>query len=110
MTTRTIEGTPVFDGVSVMEVCMKHSKEAPEPPSTRSRRPVSPSFEALILRCLAKSPADRPANGAELLHAIEVCVVAATWTAADADAWWTSRNDPTLTGILTTTTSQIVVE
>jgi hypothetical protein len=105
-----VTGTPVFDGASVMEVCMKHSKETPEPPSTRGGRHVSPGFEALILRCLSKTPADRPGNGAELLYELDACVVADKWTAVDADAWWTNRNDPTLTGILTTTTSQIVVE
>ena len=71
---------------------------------------LSPADQALILRCLAKSPADRPANGTELLQAFEACVVAETWTAADADAWWVHRSNPTLTGVLTTTTSQIVAE
>ena len=50
-----------------MEICMKHVKEAPEPPSARCGKPVSPRLEALLVRCLAKSLSDRPADAAALL-------------------------------------------
>ena len=29
-----LTGSPVFSGATVMEICMKHAKEAPEPPSS----------------------------------------------------------------------------
>jgi hypothetical protein len=82
-----LTGTPVFSGATVMEICMKHVKEPPEPPSARSGKPVTPAVEAFLLRCLAKSPADRPKDAAELLVEIDACAVA-TWTAAQAAAWW----------------------
>jgi hypothetical protein len=87
-----LTGTPVFQGTTVMEICMKHVKEAPEPPSRRLGNPVSPGLEALLLRCLAKAPADRPADAAELLLALETCSVADAWTAADAAEWWARPN------------------
>jgi serine/threonine-protein kinase len=41
------------------------------PPRLRAVRPdVSPDLEAIVMRCLAKRPADRYANGAELTHAL----------------------------------------
>src|SRR5262249_10608366 len=83
-----LTGSPVFTGESVMEICMRHIKEAPVPPSIRSGKPVNADLESLLLRCLAKKPADRPANAAELLRALEACVLTEKWTSAAAAAWW----------------------
>jgi tRNA A-37 threonylcarbamoyl transferase component Bud32 len=83
-----LTGSPLFTGESVMEICMKHVKEAPEPPSARLRRPVSPDLEALLLRCLAKTPSDRPRDAGELLRELETCAVEGTWTLRDAVGWW----------------------
>jgi eukaryotic-like serine/threonine-protein kinase len=81
-----LTGTPVFTGTSVVEICMMHVKATPEPPSARRGRPVSPDLERLLLRCLAKSPSDRPADAACLLGELEACAVEGTWTADDAAA------------------------
>jgi serine/threonine protein kinase len=87
-----LTGTPVFSGASVMEICMKHVKDAPEPPSKRRGSSVSPALEALLLRCLAKAPSDRPRNAAEMMRELEACVVQGTWTDQDAAAWWAGRD------------------
>jgi serine/threonine-protein kinase len=86
-----LTGTPVFTGASVMEICMKHVKELPQSPSARIGRPVSPDLEGLLLRCLAKAPADRPRHAAEMLLELEACTVAGAWTAKDAADWWTAN-------------------
>jgi serine/threonine protein kinase len=86
-----LTGTPVFTGSTVMEICMKHVKEAPELPSVRLGKPVSAGLETLILQCLAKAPADRPKDAADLLQRLEACVVQGTWTASDASAWWATH-------------------
>jgi hypothetical protein len=86
-----LTGAPVFSGTTVMEICMKHVKEAPMPPSQRSGKPVSPALDALLLRCLAKAPADRPMNAAELLRELEACALTGVWTNAEAGAWWANR-------------------
>ena len=83
-----LTGTPVFSGTTVMEICMKHVKDVPEAPSVRKGQPVSADLEHLLLQCLAKSPADRPADASELLSRLEACEVEGAWTAADAAAWW----------------------
>src|SRR5262249_997438 len=83
-----LTGRAVFTGASIMETCLKHAREAPEPPSARSGKAVSPDLEALLLRCLAKAPADRPRDAADLLHDLEKCTVAGIWTAVEASAWW----------------------
>ena len=57
-----LTGTPVFNGTSVVEICMKHTQDVPERPSSRLGKPITPKLEELILRCLSKSPPARPAN------------------------------------------------
>ena len=83
-----LTGTPVFTGASVMEICMKHVQEAPERPSARHGGAISPGLEALLLRCLAKAPSDRPPNAGELLRELEACAGQGSWTVLDAAAWW----------------------
>jgi hypothetical protein len=83
-----LTGQPVFTGSTVMEICMKHVRETPTPPSTRLGRPVSTALEQLILRCLAKARADRPGDAGALLRELDKCSVAGRWSADDAAAWW----------------------
>ena len=86
-----LTGTPVFTGRSVVEICMKHVKVTPESPSARLGRPISSELEELVLRCLAKSPDDRPANAGEPARRLEACTIEGLWTADDAAAWWADR-------------------
>lgn len=83
-----LTGTPVFTGKTVMEICMKHVNDVPDAPSVRLGKPVSADLEALLLEGLAKSPADRPTDAADLLRKLDACVVKGIWTPADAAAWW----------------------
>jgi serine/threonine-protein kinase len=86
-----LTASPVFTGESVLEICMKHVQAEPEPPSARVGRPIGPALESLILRCLAKSQADRPADAAVLLRELEELLPAGHWTQDDAAAWWAAN-------------------
>lgn len=48
---------------------------------------MSPTFDALILKCLAKDPKARYADAGALLAALEALPLAA-WAEADAEASW----------------------
>ena len=87
-----LTGTPVFNGGTVMEICMKHVGETPQSPSARKGQEISAALEQLILKCLSKSPQARPANAGELLQLLENCTVNGRWTAADAAAWWAGHS------------------
>jgi serine/threonine-protein kinase len=82
-----VTGREVFTGQSVVEVCAKHLKDAPESPSAVSGVAIDPGFETLILRCLEKRPDDRPRDGAALADEIEQLQLEG-WTLDDARAWW----------------------
>ena len=60
----------------------------PEPPSARTGAIVSPDLEALLLACLAKRPADRPASAHALRDRLRACTRAGAWTNARAAEWW----------------------
>ena len=61
-----ITGTPVFDGENVLRILQQHVAENPEAPSKRLGGPVSAEFEAVLMKCLAKLPGDRPASASEM--------------------------------------------
>jgi len=86
-----LTGEPVFGGESAVEVFAHHLHSAPVAPSERLGRDVSADLEAIVLRCLAKSPSDRYPTAAELERALAACGEAAAWSADRARAWWTSR-------------------
>jgi CHASE1-domain containing sensor protein/tRNA A-37 threonylcarbamoyl transferase component Bud32 len=86
-------GEPVFDGESVVQVLSQHLHTAPVPPRERTKRPIPPSFERLILRCLEKAPERRPPTAHALLAALRDSRDVPPWTAQEADAWWTARGD-----------------
>ncbi len=81
-------GRHVFEGETVVEVLGKHLHTAPVPPSEALERPASPDLERIILRCLAKDPAERYAHGAELLEAFESCSFTGSWGQKEARDWW----------------------
>jgi serine/threonine protein kinase len=83
-----LTATTVFDGASVVEICMKHVQAVADPPSQRLGRRVSPDLEALILRCLSKRPEDRPQSAGELIDQLEALAAARTWGRQDARQWW----------------------
>ncbi len=103
-----LTGTPVFTATSLVELCTQHVKAAPEPPSRRLGRPVSPDLQELLLRCLAKKREDRPASASVLLDELDKCQPPQPWTRAEAAAWWrefirpqdaTLRSDMPQTGV-----------
>lgn len=82
-----LTGQPVFVGASVVEVCAQHLHSPPTPPSLRTSEPVPAALESLILRCLQKQPAERPASASELLQELSKSDIP-RWTREQAGDWW----------------------
>ncbi|MBV9880714.1 MAG: protein kinase [Gemmatirosa sp.] len=68
---------PFAGRATTQQLIAAHIAEMPAPLGTAAPA-VPPALAALVMRCLAKSPADRPASAAELLAALD----AATRTGA----------------------------
>jgi hypothetical protein len=65
-----VTGRPPFVGDDAIGVISQHINTAPVAPSWHNPS-VPPALEGLILRLLAKSPAERPASAAEVLAALQ---------------------------------------
>lgn len=86
-----LTGRELFTGATPMAICGMHLHVAPEPLSERAPDVPEP-LAALVMRCIAKSAADRPST--EELHEALVAMKTepwARWTRADARAWWTEH-------------------
>nr|MBA3847879.1 serine/threonine protein kinase [Planctomycetota bacterium] len=64
-----VTGRPPFTGDTPIEILSAHLKRAPADPRTHNRTLGRP-FADVVLRLLAKSPDDRPADAAALIAAI----------------------------------------
>ena len=93
-----LTGRLVFDAATPMQVAVAHATKPPLPPSEVSEEPIPEALDQLVLRCLAKDPAERPASATALLAALDAPLEGVTpWTAADAEGWWT-RHAPEVVG------------
>ena len=73
-----------------MAVMIVVVRDPVEPPS--HHRPGLPAdLERIILRCLAKSPADRYPDVAALDRDLAGCTAAADWDFARAAEWWNTQ-------------------
>ena len=59
-----------FDADSAVTIALKQVNEAPVPPSELNAR-VTPELESVVLRALAKDPADRFADADEFVAALD---------------------------------------
>jgi serine/threonine protein kinase len=87
-----LTGETVFAGLSIGKVLMQQVGAAPEKPSVRLREPVSADLEDLLMSCLAKKPAERPASAEAFEVALAKCAAAAGWSREEAGEWWRKRN------------------
>jgi eukaryotic-like serine/threonine-protein kinase len=86
-----LTGHPVFAGGSPVKTLAAHLYETPAPLKS-FRNDVPPELEAIVLRCLAKNPADRFPGVQSLASALGGCSTLKHWTEDTAAAWWQSRD------------------
>jgi serine/threonine protein kinase len=81
-----LAGVDVFEGKSVIELCIQHLHQPPPPFAERGVE-VPVELEAIVLACLDKRPERRPQSAAELRRRLETCSVS-PWGDEHARAWW----------------------
>ncbi|MEW5738768.1 MAG: protein kinase [Myxococcota bacterium] len=81
-----LTGRPLFEAFITSELAEAHRKQTVRSPSEVSGQPVDPALEALVIKCLAKRPEERPQSVEEVVAALER--VQGRWTQADAKQWW----------------------
>jgi serine/threonine-protein kinase len=78
-----------------MQVMFQHVQAAPRRPSQRTDLPIPAALEDLIMECLEKDPARRPASAEVVSERLAAVPPASPWTAERAEQWWaTHRPQP----------------
>jgi len=83
-----LTGEPVFTGATPMATVLAHVQNDPVPPARRTELQIPPALNEIVLSCLAKDPAARPASAEELDRLLAASVNGASWTNDDAREWW----------------------
>jgi serine/threonine-protein kinase len=87
-----LTGRPPFDHTATVKILLAHAHEQPVAPSTvrpPGSTPMSPEFDALVLKCLEKSTENRFQSARELLAALHALPESNHWTQELAEQWWT---------------------
>ena len=98
-----LTGREVFDGPTLDELKRQHESEAPRKPSARSNLTLDAGLETLILECLEKDPAHRPASATILATHLRQLRTHLTWARQDSASWWEGHD----TGIRSGSTASL---
>lgn len=85
-----LTGQPPFTGSSPMAIMIAAARDPVVPPS-KIRPDVPADLEAVVLRCLEKSPAERYPDVKALANALDACAAAADWDLGKAEHWWAEQ-------------------
>lgn len=91
-----LSGANAFEADTVEKIFEGHLSLKPTPLAERTGGTVPPALDALVLACLAKDPADRPASAKALRDLLRECEGVGRWTQKEARKWWTTywASDP----------------
>jgi serine/threonine-protein kinase len=88
-----LTGTLVFPDPNPVSMALKHVQATPEPPSHRTELPIAIELERILMQCLEKTPAHRPASAQDIEELLLSCGVD-EWTERHAEAWWERHLPP----------------
>jgi hypothetical protein len=83
-----LTGKRVFEGKTAVDICIQHVTAIPKRPSEVSSIPIPSELEDILMKCLAKKPADRYASALELAEALSALPPSKDWNDAFAKRWW----------------------
>jgi len=90
-----LTGRPTFESAATLRILLSHLHEQAVAPSTVRKKghwpSITPDLDAIVLKCLAKSPADRFQSARELLDALNSLAESNEWNERLAEQWWTSN-------------------
>jgi tRNA A-37 threonylcarbamoyl transferase component Bud32 len=82
-----LTGRPPFDDDDGIGVMIAHARDPVVPPS-QMRSGIPDDLDRVVLRCLAKVPADRFPDAASLERALSECACSDDWDQGRAVRWW----------------------
>ena len=103
-----LTGRRVFEGKTAVDVCIQHVTATPKPPSEVAAVYIAPELEAVIMRCLAKQPADRFPSAREMATVLRA-IASGDWHETDAEAWWQDFNRAEAAALATSMTPTMTI-
>jgi len=90
-----LTGRPAFEDGATLKVLLSHLHERAIAPSTARKKSLSPAIsqglDAIVLKCLEKSPTERFQSARELRDALNEIPESNEWNDRLAEKWWTSN-------------------
>jgi serine/threonine-protein kinase len=83
-----LTGQTVFDATTPAQMLLLQVHERPLRPSERSEVVIPKKLEAILMMCLEKNPAKRPASALQLESELAQVRCEAPWTNERAQDWW----------------------
>jgi serine/threonine-protein kinase len=83
-----LTGGFVFESDSPMGMAVAHVTATPQAPSERLGSPLPKELDEVVLACLAKAPAERPASAKELAARLRAIRFETPWDVERAAAFW----------------------
>ena len=84
-----LTGRPPFTAGAMFDLLRMHLEQTPELPSLRNPAAQVPAdLEAVLMRALAKDPAQRQQSAAQLRRELLACACARDWNEDRALVWW----------------------
>ncbi|EMB14606.1 serine/threonine protein kinase [Rhodopirellula europaea] len=86
-----LTGRPIFEGDSVIDLCLKQLEQNPPRPEDRLQRRLPTALQDILMRCLDRSASKRFQTVAECTAALESLPEAGRWTQARSVEWWANE-------------------
>lgn len=83
-----LTGRLVFEAPNPMQVMIQHANAQPVAPSSRVELAIPQALDDVVLTCLAKDPAERPATALELSRRLTAALENQAWSQEQAHRWW----------------------
>ena len=83
-----VTGQLVFEASAPLQMLLHHVETPPVPPSQVSELPIPKEFDAILMKCLEKNPANRFASALEVDARLADVPTTGRWTQERARAWW----------------------
>jgi serine/threonine-protein kinase len=84
-----LTGAIVFPGESALAILLRHAKDEPPPPSSRTAQRIPGDLERFVLDCLQKAPEQRPQTATEASRRLAECARSLpSWTDERAEQTW----------------------
>jgi serine/threonine-protein kinase len=83
-----LTGHTLFEATTPAQMLLHHVQTRPVPPSQRSELPVPEQLDRILMMCLDKDPARRPASALQLDSELARVRCEAPWTHERARSWW----------------------